>query len=75
MAIQSAISGHGYAFVAMRNVETEILCDQVEEITRESRACPTCSKVRVMHDYRTRVFDTLFGRLAVKAARLLSRSP
>ena len=53
----------------IERIQRAILCDQVEEITRESRACPTCSRVRAIHDYRTCVFDTLFGRLAVKAAR------
>ena len=50
-------------------IQKAILCDQVEEITRESRVCPTCSRVRSIHDYRTRVLDTLFGRLRVKAPR------
>lgn len=50
-------------------IQRAILCDQVEEITRESRVCPTCASVRAIHDYRTRVLDTLFGRCQVKAAR------
>ena len=32
--------------------------------------CPTCASVRVIHDYRTLVLDTLLGRIQVKAARL-----
>ena len=55
----------------IEQIQRAILCDQVEEITRESRACPTCASVRAIHDNRTRVSDTLFGRLAVKAARRL----
>lgn len=51
-------------------IQKAILSDQIEEITRESRVCPTCSQVRAIHDYRTRVLDTLFGRVRVKAARL-----
>ncbi|WP_054007435.1 ISKra4 family transposase [Cypionkella psychrotolerans] len=47
-----------------------ILYDQVEEITRESRVCPDCASVRAIHDYRTRVLDTTFGRVRVEAARL-----
>ena len=54
----------------VEQIQRAILCDQVEEITRESRVCPTCASVRAIHDYRTRVLDTLFGRLRVKAARL-----
>jgi len=53
----------------VEQIQRAILCDQVEEITRESRVCPTCASVRAIHDYRTRVLDTLFGRLRVKAAR------
>lgn len=51
-------------------IQKAYLFDQIEEITRESRVCPTCSRVRAIHDDRTRVLDTLFGRLQVKAARL-----
>lgn len=51
-------------------IQKAILCDQIEEITRESRVCPTCSRVSAIHDYRTRILDTLFGRVRVKAARL-----
>jgi hypothetical protein len=51
-------------------IQSAILCDQVEEITRECRVFPTCASVRAVHDYRTRVLDTLFGRVRVKAARL-----
>ena len=56
----------------VEQIQRAIICDQVEEITRESRICPTCASVRAIHDYRTRVLDTLFGRLRVKAARLWS---
>jgi hypothetical protein len=51
-------------------IQKAILCDQVEEIIRESRVCPTCASVRAIHDYRTRVLDTLFGRVRVNTARL-----
>ena len=54
----------------IEQIQRAILCDQVEEITRESRVCPTCASVRSIHDYRTRVLDRLFGRIQVKAARL-----
>jgi hypothetical protein len=52
-----------------------ILCDQVEEITRESRVCPDCASVRAIHDYRTRVLDTLFGRVRVKKRRACAAVP
>lgn len=54
----------------VEQIQRGILCDQVEEITRESRVRPTCASVRAIHDYRTRVLDTLIGRVQVKAARL-----
>ena len=51
-------------------IQKAILCDQVEEVIRDSLGCPTCASVRAIHDYRTRVLDTLFGRVRVKAAWL-----
>lgn len=54
----------------IEQIQRAILCDQVEEITRESRVCPTCAEVSAIHDYRARVLDTLFGRVRRKAARL-----
>ena len=51
-------------------IQKAILGDQIEEVIREGRVCPTCSRVRAIHDYRARVLDTLFGRVRVKAARL-----
>jgi hypothetical protein len=50
----------------VEQIQRAIICDQVEEITRESRVCPTCASVRAIHDYRTRVLDTLFGPLGSK---------
>ncbi len=59
---------HGKKIVGQ--IQKAILLDQVEEIIRESRVCPTCSRIRAIHDYRRRVLDTLFGRVRVNAARL-----
>lgn len=53
-----------------RTDSARIRCDQVEEITRESRGCPTCASVRAIHGYRTRVLDPLFGRIQLMATRL-----
>jgi hypothetical protein len=50
-------------------IQSVVLYDQVDEIIRESRACPDCASVRAIHDYRTRDLDTLFGWVRVKAAR------
>lgn len=54
----------------VERIQRAVLCDQVEEITRESRVCPTCASMRAIRGYRTRILDTLFGRIQVKAARL-----
>ena len=48
-----------------KKIQRIILCDQVEEITRESRVSPDCASVRAIHDYRTLFFDTLFGRVRI----------
>jgi hypothetical protein len=64
----------------VEQIQRAILCDQVEEIIRESHICPTCASVRAIHDYRTRVLNTLFGLkprafAAVPAMRGQWRSP
>ncbi|MEO0963260.1 MAG: ISKra4 family transposase [Pseudomonadota bacterium] len=51
-------------------LQQAILLDQIEEISEASRVCPDCNKVRAIHDYRSRVLDTLFGRFHVKAPRI-----
>ncbi len=51
-------------------LQNVILRDQIEEISEASRICPDCGKVRAIHDFRSRVLDTLFGRLRVKAPRI-----
>lgn len=64
----------------VEQIQRAIFCDQVEEISRESHVCPTCASVRTIHDYRTRVLDTLFGRVGLKqracaAVLLMSGQP
>ena len=51
-------------------LQNAILRDQIEEISEASRICPDCDGVRAIHDYRSRVLDTLFGRFEVKAPRI-----
>jgi hypothetical protein len=51
-------------------LQNAILLDQIEEIAEASRICPDCEGVRAIHDYRSRVLDTLFGRFQVKAPRI-----
>ena len=53
----------------VEQIQRVILCDRFEEIIQRSRVCPTCASVRALHDYRTRMLNTLLGRLRVKAAR------
>jgi len=47
----------------VEQIQRVVLYDQVEEIIRDSRVCPDCASVRAIHDCRTRVLDTLFGRV------------
>lgn len=51
-------------------LQNAILRDQIEEISEAGRICPDCDGVRAIHDYRSRVLDTLFGRFEVKAPRI-----
>ncbi len=54
----------------LAQLQTAILIDQIEEISEASRVCPDCDGIRAIHDYRSRVLDTLFGRLQVKVPRI-----
>ncbi len=51
-------------------LQRAVLNAQIEEISDASRNCGDCSRTRPVHDYRTRIFDTLFGRFRVKVPRL-----
>ena len=51
-------------------LQQAILLDQIEEVSEASRVCPDCNKVRTIHDYRSRVLDTLFGRFRAKVPRI-----
>lgn len=51
-------------------LQQAILLHQIEEVSEASRVCPDCNKVRTIHDYRSRVLDTLFGRFRVKVPRI-----
>lgn len=42
----------------IEQIQRAVLCDQVEEITREIRVCPDRASVRAIHDYRTHDLDT-----------------
>ena len=57
------------AKVILRQVQEALPSGQVEEVWAESRACPSCGSGRAVHDYRTRIFDTSFGRFRLRAPR------
>ncbi|WP_419906533.1 ISKra4 family transposase [Hoeflea sp.] len=53
----------------LSQLQGSILRHQIEEISAASRTCPCCGRSRFVHDYRTRVLDTLFGRFRLKVPR------
>lgn len=53
----------------LTQLQGSILQHQMEEISAASRICPCCGRSRPVHDYRTRVLDTLFGRFRLKVLR------
>jgi hypothetical protein len=58
------------AKTTLEQLQNAILLDQIEEIAEANRTCPGCEEVRAIHDYPSRVLDTLFGRFQVKAPRI-----
>lgn len=53
----------------LAQLQGSILRHQIEEISAASRLCPCCGRARPVHDYRTRVLDTLFGRFRLRILR------
>ena len=53
----------------LAQLQGSILRHQIEEISAASRTCPCCGHARPVHDYRTRVLDTLFGRSSLMVPR------
>ncbi len=51
-------------------IQKTVLSDQVEEVCSVNRSCPDCGCRRIIHDYRERVFDTVFGRFRHRSPRL-----
>lgn len=51
-------------------LQKAVLDAQIEDISQANRRCPECNRTRRVHDYRTKVFDTLFGRFQFKVPRL-----
>ena len=51
-------------------LQKAVLNAQVEDISQAHRRCSDCGRTRRLHDYRTKVLDTLFGRFRVRVPRL-----
>lgn len=51
-------------------LQRAVLNAQVEDIFQAHRSCPDYGRTGRVHDYRTRVLDTLFGRFRVRVPRL-----
>ena len=51
-------------------IQRAILTDQLEEVVAVNRTCSACGSIKPIHDYRTRVFDTAFGRFRHQLPRL-----
>ena len=47
-----------------------VLNAQIEDISEANRRRPDCNRTRRVHDYRTRMLDTLFVRFRVRVPRL-----
>ncbi len=73
------LSGQGHGDLVLKLEDTkdllgrrqrEVLNVRIEDVSHANRRCPNCNRTRRVHDYRTRVLDTLFGRFRVKTLRL-----
>jgi hypothetical protein len=53
----------------LAQLQGAILRHQIEEISAASRTCPCCGSSRPVHDYRSRVLDTLFERFRIRILR------
>ncbi|MFQ6550538.1 ISKra4 family transposase [Aestuariibius sp. 2305UL40-4] len=51
-------------------LQKAVLNAQVENISQAHRRCTDCGCTRRLHDYRTKVLDTLLGRFRVRVPRL-----
>jgi hypothetical protein len=57
----------------IEQIQRAVICNQVDEITRESRVYPDCAALRAIHDDHTRDLDTRFGWGRVRVPTFLSR--
>ena len=52
-----------------RGLQEIVVSEQLQRYCEAVRPCPRCYRRRHLKDYRRRRFDTMFGRLAVRAPR------
>lgn len=55
----------------LANIQAEITTGQIERDAESRRVCPDCGKRRHIKDYRSRRFDTFFGRIEVRIPRFV----
>jgi hypothetical protein len=53
----------------LRRLQEIVVSEQLQRYCEAVRPCPRCHRRRHLKDYRRRRFDTVFGRLAVRAPR------
>jgi hypothetical protein len=51
-------------------IQYTIAMNQVKQYIAQHRACPSCNQPRHIKDYHKLIYRTLFGKLALKSARL-----
>lgn len=54
----------------LSQIQKAVLTDQLEEVCAANRTCSACGSRKPIHDYRTRVFDTAFGRFRLRVPRI-----
>jgi hypothetical protein len=57
-----------------RAAARDVVNEQLERYCETVRPCPRCHRRRHLKEYRCRRFDTVFGRLGVRAPRFDSRT-
>ena len=50
-------------------LQKAVLNAHIDDISQAHRRCPDCGRTRRVHDYRTKVLDTLFGRFRARVPR------
>ena len=53
----------------LQRLQEIVVSEQLQRYCEAVRPCPRCHRRRHLKDYRCRRFDTVFGRLGVRAPR------